>query len=404
MNAGPEARATWQRYRRALRDEALPCAFVDLDALEHNARVMLAALPSPGPTLRLASKSLRCPALLRRLLALDPRLQGLLTMSAAETARLHALGFHDLFLAYPPGRPAEAAALAEVAAGGARLLVTVDDPAQVELLDAAAQARSTVLALAIDLDLSLRVAGQHLGVRRSPIQDAPGALALATLIRSRPHLRLDGLLAYEAQVAGIPDRSRHGRALDPIRALIKARSIPLARQRRRAALQAIGPLAVVNGGGTGSLHSTGQDPSVTEVTAGSGFLCPHLFDGYAGLDLRPAAFFALAVTRRPAPGILTCQGGGFPASGPPGPDRAPLPWLPAGLAPLSFEGFGEVQTPLDSRSCAEELSIGDPVICRHAKAGELLEHVDELLFVRGDEIVGRAPTLRGLGARPPAPA
>lgn len=402
MSAALPRTEDWHRYRRALRDEPLPCAFVDLEALEHNAQVMLAALPSPGPTLRLASKSMRCPDLARRLLALDSRLQGLLTMSAAETVRLHAMGFDDLFLAYPPGRPAEAAALAEVAAGGARLLVAVDDPAQVELLDAAAEARATVMTLAIDLDLSLRLWGQHLGVRRSPIQDAAGARALAAIIRSRPRLRLDGLLAYEAQVAGIPDRSRHGRALDPIRALIKARSIPLARQRRRAVLDALGPLAVVNGGGTGSLRSTGEDPSVTEVTAGSGFLCPHLFDGYAGLDLRPAAFFALAVTRRPAPGIVTCQGGGFVASGPPGPDRAPLPWLPPGLAPLAFEGFGEVQTPFDARACAEELSIGDPVICRHAKAGELCEHVDELLFLRGDAVVGRAPTLRGLGGHRPA--
>jgi D-serine deaminase-like pyridoxal phosphate-dependent protein len=256
-----------------------------------------------------------------------------------------------------------------------------------------------VLPVAIDLDLSLPLLGQHLGVRRSPIRDPAAALALARHIQARPGTVLRGLLAYEAQVAGIPDRVRGGALLDPIRGLIKRRSIPLARQRRAALLDALGPLPVVNGGGTGSLRSTGLDPSVSEVTAGSGFLCPHLFDGYEGLPLRPAAFFALSVCRRSDPGFVTCQGGGYPASGPGGADRSPLPWLPPGLRPLDLEGFGEVQTPLDTRACPVELELGDPVLCRHAKAGELADRFDELLLVRGERIVQRAPTLRAASLR-----
>ena len=34
-----------------------------------------------------------------------------------------------------------------------------------------------------------------------------------------------------------------------------------------------------------------------------------------------------------------------------------------------------------------------------AKAGELLEHFAEVLWVRGDRVVSRSPTLRGLGGR-----
>jgi D-serine deaminase-like pyridoxal phosphate-dependent protein len=40
---------------------------------------------------------------------------------------------------------------------------------------------------------------------------------------------------------------------------------------------------------------------------------------------------------------------------------------------------------------------GDPVLFRHAKAGELAERFNEYLLVEGDRIVSRAATYRGLG-------
>ena len=60
-----------------------------------------------------------------------------------------------------------------------------------------------------------------------------------------------------------------------------------------------------------------------------------VLDYYADLDLSPAAFFALEVSRIPEPGVITCLGGGYIASGEPGPDRLPLPLLPEGLSTVS---------------------------------------------------------------------
>jgi D-serine deaminase-like pyridoxal phosphate-dependent protein len=112
--------------------------------------------------------------------------------------------------------------------------------------------------------------------------------------------------------------------------------------------------------------------------------------------LHPAAFFALQVVRKPGPGIATCHGGGLIASGAPGRDRLPVPAFPEGLTLLDLEGAGEVQTPLHVPR-GVDLALGDPVFFRHAKAGELAEHVNEYILVQGDAIVGRAPTYRGLG-------
>ncbi|MFD0818720.1 amino acid deaminase/aldolase, partial [Micromonospora zhanjiangensis] len=169
--------------------------------------------------------------------------------------------------------------------------------------------------------------------------------------------------------------------------------------RRAAAVAAVrehADLEFVNGGGTGSMALAAADPAVTEITAGSGLYGPTLFDGYRAWRPTPSAFFAMSVVRRPTRGVVTVLGGGWIASGPAEPGRLPSPWLPAGLRLVGTEGAGEVQTPL-AGPAADGLSVGDRVWFRHAKAGELVEHVNELHLVEGDRIVDTVPTYRGEG-------
>ena len=94
--------------------------------------------------------------------------------------------------------------------------------------------------------------------------------------------------------------------------------------------------------------------------------------------------------------MATLLGGGYIASGAPGRDREPSPWLPEGLKLDSQEGAGEVQTPV-SGPAAAACAWATCVFMRHAKAGELCERFDSLLLVRGGEIVDEVPTYRGEG-------
>jgi len=153
--------------------------------------------------------------------------------------------------------------------------------------------------------------------------------------------------------------------------------------------------------GTGSLQSTLTDESVTEVAFGSGLLHARIFDLFQSKMCQPALFFALTVTRKPQPDIITCQSGGFIASGSTGPDKSPVAHIPAELKPLDGEGFGEVQTPLSCRACPFPLHVGDPVFFRSAKSGEIAEHFTEYVAFRRTggklEVVGQWPTYRGLG-------
>jgi D-serine deaminase-like pyridoxal phosphate-dependent protein len=201
-------------------------------------------------------------------------------------------------------------------------------------------------------------------------------------------------MAYEAQIAGLPDR---GSPLLLGFKRLSRRDVANKRRELAEALKAEGiALRFFNGGGSGSATTTVEEEAVTEVTVGSGLLQSHLFDGYRGQKREAALFFALPVTRVPEAGIITCQSGGFIASGAPGPDRAPSPWLPAGLSPLKDEGFGEVQTPLRHPS-ELKLAVGDPIFFRPAKAGEIAERFSRYVLLRGDEVHSRVQTYRGLG-------
>jgi D-serine deaminase-like pyridoxal phosphate-dependent protein len=297
-------------------------------------------------------------------------------------------------------QPADLAHLIAAVRAGAEARVVVDCEEHVDALAAAARAKNIELPVVIDVDVSYRPAGSllHIGVRRSPLRDPRAIVELAERIAREPALSFHGVMGYEAQIAGVVDRKIGWKG--PATRLMKRgsrRDVAATRARLVDALAARGLGAlIVNGGGTGSLRSSCAEQALTEVTAGSAFLCGHLFDHYEETSFHPAAYFALQVVRRPRDGVVTCHGGGFIASGASGTDRLPIPVLPEGLSLLPLEGAGEVQTPL-AFSRAVRLSLGDPVFFRHAKAGELAEHFDEYLLIRGDRLAGRARTYRGLG-------
>ena len=65
---------------------------------------------------------------------------------------------------------------------------------------------SDVLEVCLDLDASLKIFGLHLGVRRSSIVSMSDFSERLEQLFRFPELKLRGLLHYEAQIAGLPDR------------------------------------------------------------------------------------------------------------------------------------------------------------------------------------------------------
>jgi D-serine deaminase-like pyridoxal phosphate-dependent protein len=432
-----------QRLERATAELEPPFAAVDLDAFWLNAADM--ERRAAGKPIRLASKSVRCRVLQQRVLE-RTGFHGTLAFTLSEALWLAEAGFEDIVVAYPT---ADREALRKLARlpecrPRARVAVMVDSVAQLDLIEAAfvprgsrrgrqgdgerygderhregqggegrgngeesIPQRAAPIEVCIDLDAGLWMLGGRLriGAKRSPLHTPSAAAMLAREIVAREHVVLVGLMAYEAQIAGLgdapPRRRLRGAA---IRALQRrsARELALRRAEAVAAVQDVlhaasaQPLRFVNGGGTGSLELTGAEPAVTEIAAGSGLYGPTLFDAYRAFRPQPSALFALPVVRKPSAGVATVLGGGYPASGPADAARLPTPFLPQGLALDAQEGAGEVQTPL-SGAPARDLGVGDRVWFRHAKAGELCERFERLYLIEGDRVVERVPTYRGEG-------
>ncbi|MFD4649580.1 amino acid deaminase/aldolase [Streptomyces sp. NPDC058441] len=387
------------RYDRATAHLDAPVAIVDLDAFDANADDLVRR--AGGKPIRVASKSVRCRALLERVLARDG-FAGIMSFTLAESLWLARSGFEDVLLAYPSADRAAFAELAHDPKLAAAVTVMVDDPAQLRLMDDARDGGREEIRVCLELDTSWQVLGGRVrvGARRSPLRSPAQVADMARSVARRPGFRLVGLMAYEGHVAGVGDavagRPVRSRAIQLMQAAAR-KELAVRRAEVVRAVRTVAPdLEFVNGGGTGSVQHTAAERAVTEIAAGSGLYVPRLFDNYTSFTGRPAALFAQPVVRRPGVGVVTVLGGGYPASGAPGADRLPVPYLPEGLRYDPQEGPGEVQTPLLGAP-ADDLLIGDKVWFRHAKAGELCERFDVLRLVEGDTVTATAPTYRGEG-------
>ncbi len=394
---------SYELLKRATLDQRLPLVLVDLERFDRNCRDFIQKAKSAGKRIRIASKSIRVPALIQRVLDHGSAVSGVMCYSVAEAVFLAELGFDDLLIAYPTTEQAEIALVKQAVQAGKTITLMADCPEHLAKLSEAwrfSGGRSP-LRICIEIDVSWRPWGQHFGSQRSPIRSVLDLKSLLDCLGNFPNLQMVGAMAYEAHLSGVPDAN----PFTPVRNLavrtmrhFASRDVAKKRQKIHECLRSQRlELEFFNGGGTGWFEPPLAESCLTEVTVGSGLLQPHLFDYYRGQTRLPAFCFALPVTRISQNDRITCQGGGFIASGPPNPDRPPQPIFPLGLGVEPQEGFGEVQTPLIvPRSKRGQIKLGDPIFFRPAKAGEIAERFTEYCLLSQDRIVNQVPTYRGM--------
>jgi D-serine deaminase-like pyridoxal phosphate-dependent protein len=214
---------------------------LDAGALERNLRTMAAALP--GARLRPHVKAHKCTALAARQAAMGHRAFTCATIREVEGMAAAGLG-EDLLLAN------EVVDARRLGGLDARVTVAVDSPATV-----AAAADGGVREVLVDVNV---------GIPRCGV--APeDAGELAELARSRG-LSVRGVMGYEGQAVGIPDR--------PLREEVTADAMALLDRAHRL----VGG-DVISAGGTGTYD---LNPLATEIQAGSYAL---MDTEYAKLDV-----------------------------------------------------------------------------------------------------------------------
>jgi len=393
------------KIKNMIQGRDLPAMLVNLDCLDYNIANVRAIAEASGKNIRIASKSIRVPYLLQYIQEQGgDHFRGIMCYSVREAAFLREKGFDDLLVAYPTSSQADLAVYYELRETAASVTLMVDCKEQVELImeywESRGKNEAPPALLCIDVDMSYRPLGLHLGVFRSSIMDPSDFERLLDHILISSNLELTGVMGYEAQIAGMGDTSPFKRMLNPVKRLIRNLSVKDVRTKREAVQRILEKkeveLGFFNGGGSGSIHSTSRESCITEVTVGSGFLQSHLFDYYGSNRNMPAFCFALQVDRKPRKHVVTCKSGGFIASGETGRDKAPVPFLPVGIKMVPNEGFGEVQTPV-MISGANDPQLGDPLLFRPSKAGEIAEHFQKYILFRDNSIVDSVTTYRGEG-------
>lgn len=379
----------YQNYLQALSEVPAHSLFLDLDSLEKNIRWV--ADNAGAKKIRIATKSIRSVEVLKLIHDSNPVFQGYMTYTLEESLWLRSLGLKDILVGYPT---MDRVGLIELAKNPGEITLMVDRAEHLELLEEIAAAYQTSFHLCIDLDLSMDLPGVRFGVYRSAIQNEKNLSEFLLKLRSCSHLKLAGVMGYEAQIAGVMDEHA------PVMKLLKSFSLPQLKNRRQRLVNLIRENGftphLINGGGTGSLKHTREESVVTEVTVGSAFYAPVLFDHYQDFKLDPSLFFTVPIVRRPADDIFTALGGGHIASGATDPIKQPQPYLPQGLTLLKHEGAGEVQTPMKYTG-SMKLKIGDRVVMRHAKAAEICEKFNHIYFIRGNQLLRKVNTYRGEG-------
>ncbi|MBT3983117.1 MAG: hypothetical protein HOE90_17320 [Bacteriovoracaceae bacterium] len=383
---------------------AFPALFVDLNIVDQNIENYTSYAIRYSKTLRLATKSIRNIWLIKYILKRSNVFEGVMCYSVHEAQHLFDNGIDDLLIAYPQIDFDSLAGLLDLAKKGANFSMACDHSEQLSIIDKYWNEFAGDLPpfpLCLDLDVSLRpLPFVHIGALRSSIVDIAGLKACIEKVNSLNNLKIKGILTYEAQIASLQDQSPFTVLLNPIKKLIKSWAIKDVKKKREEITKYLKVSGIqydyYNGGGSGSLPYTSKEPWISEVTVGSGLLESHIFDYISDNKNRPAIVFGLNITRRPKKGVVTCQSGGFIASGEMGKDKFPLPYRPVGMKYIPMEMAGEVQTPL-SGPWADKLSVGDPVFFRPSKAGEIAERFNLYHFLRDGEVESSASTYRGDG-------
>ncbi len=228
-----------------------PCLILDLDALERNVERMGALARASGVRHRSHGKMHKSVDVQK----LQERLGGACGICCQKVSEAEAFargGIRDILITNEVTEAAKIDRLARLPLLGARIIVCVDDPANVGDLSAAAMRHGTILECLVEVEC---------GAGRCGVSSPAEAVALARAIAGADGLRFSGLQAYQGAMQHLRDPVERTRAA--------AAATAIARATLEALLREGFDCDIVGGGGTGSWHPEAEAGVLNEVQCGS---------------------------------------------------------------------------------------------------------------------------------------
>lgn len=232
-------------------DIQTPCLVLDLDALERNIVKMGKIAKEMGVRHRVHGKMHKSVdvALLQEKLGGSC---GVCCQKVSEAEVFVRGGIKDVLVSNEVRDPAKIDRLARLPKLGARIIVCVDDLANVADLSAAAQKHGTTLECIVEIDC---------GAGRCGVRTTPEVLAIARAITKAPGLKFSGIQAYQGAMQHMDKYEDRKAKIDLAVAQVKDAV---------DALKAEGlECPIVGGAGTGSYYFEGTSGVYNELQCGS---------------------------------------------------------------------------------------------------------------------------------------
>ena len=228
-----------------------PCLILDLDALERNIRKMGDYARAHGMRHRAHGKMHKSVDVLKLQMELGGAV-GVCCQKISEAEVFARAGIKDILVSNQVRDPAKIDLLARLPRYGARVIVCVDDPANVADLSAAAQRHGTTIECFVEIDC---------GAGRCGVKTTEAVVEIAKAVDGAAGLKFAGLQAYQGAMQHIAGFEERKAKLDAAIAQV-AEAV--------AGLKAVGlDPELVSGGGTGSYYFETGSGVYNELQCGS---------------------------------------------------------------------------------------------------------------------------------------
>ena len=335
-----------------------PCLLVDLDALEHNQKVVADTYQNTVCKMGHHVKNTKCPLLAHMQFRAGGTDERICCAKVSEAEVMVEGGIRDILIANQIVTEDKIARLCALAKR-ATIRVAIDDARNISALSAAATRYGVTIGVVVEVATSM----QRCGVRWADPGGIEKGVALAKLAQKLPGIEFKGVTSHQS-LPGKPDketRIRDGKPYFQMCLDVKG------------AIEAAGiPVEVVSSGETFSYDIAATIPGVTEVEGGSYMLMSHGFDYMT--EFRIAAKILATVISTPRPGI---------AIGDVGSRAFALRAWPAvdGMPGVAVEATHEEHIVLRMKDHAR-LTIGDKFLLVSGHQDSMTDRWDQYIAVR----------------------